>query len=97
MPHKFLFFAFLWATITVNAQSGYTPNQEKISNALSDYFLMNRENIHLHLNKSTYLTNEQIWFKGYVIEKKIKSPFYDTTNVYVSLIDEYGQKAVSSF
>lgn len=92
MPHKLIVFVVLWATITLNAQSSYTPNQDKISNSLSDYFMMNRENIHIHLNKSTYLTNEQIWFKGYIIEKKIKSPFYDTTNVYVSLMDENGQK-----
>jgi hypothetical protein len=95
MPHKLIVFAFLWATTTLNAQSSYTPNQDKISNSLSDYFMMNRENIHIHLNKSTYLTNEQIWFKGYIIEKKIKSPFYDTTNVYVSLMDENGQKILT--
>jgi len=35
------------------------------------------------------------WFKGYIIEKKSKVPYNETTNVYINLIDEYGQKVSS--
>ncbi len=59
---------------------------------LSEYFKLERENIHLHLNKNTYLTTEDIWFKGYIIEKKSKAPFFTTSNVYISLIDDKGTK-----
>ena len=54
----------------------------------SEYFLFPRENIHLHLNKSTYLSNETIWFKGYVIDKITKKPMLETTNVYVNLLND---------
>jgi len=50
----------LFITTPINAQSTFTANQEKISNSLNDYFSLDRENIHLHLNKKTYLTNETI-------------------------------------
>ncbi len=53
----------------------------------SDYFALPRENIHLHLNKNTYLTSETIWFKGYVFNKISNNINKETTNVYVSLYD----------
>lgn len=74
-----------------HAQSNLLPKQQKISNSLVDYFKLDRENIHLHLNKTVYLTNEPIWFKGYIIEKKSK-PTQNTSNVYVSLHDANGKK-----
>lgn len=89
MPFRFLFI-ILFASSSLTAQTSFTANHERISNSLTDYFMMNRENIYIHLNKSVYLDYEQIWFKGYVTEKKTKAPFYETTNVYVSLIDENG-------
>ncbi|RZJ67153.1 MAG: hypothetical protein EOO50_06425 [Flavobacterium sp.] len=67
-----------------------SSNQEKISKALSDYFQLDRENIFLHLNKQTYLSDEKIWFKAYVTEKKTNTPFPSTTNVFVSLTDASG-------
>ena len=84
-----LFFSFL--TFQLSAQAVLTPNQQKISASLLDYFKMDRENMHLHLNKNAYLTNEKIWFKGYIIEKKYKPALF-TSNVYVSLYDSDGQK-----
>ena len=84
-----LFFSLL--TFQLLAQAALTPNQQKISASLLDYFKLDRENIHLHLNKNAYLTNEKIWFKGYIIEKKFKPTLY-TSNVYVSLYDSEGQK-----
>lgn len=60
----------------------------KIDESLINYFKLDRENIYLHLNKSTYLSNETIWFKGYIIEKKESKLNFETTNVYISLLDE---------
>ena len=76
----------------IHSQSSTNGNQEKITNALNEYFKMDRENIHIHLNKNTFLTDEDIWFKGYIIEKKTNIPFLATSNVYVTLIDPSGQK-----
>ena len=66
--------------------------KEKISKSVSDYFSLERENIHIQLNKNTYLSNESVWFKGYVFNRKDKVPFFYTTNVYAVLYDENGNK-----
>ncbi len=58
---------------------------------LKDYFSSTRENIHLHLNKSSYLSGEDIYFKGYVIDKQARLPFGPTVNVYVQLLSPDGQ------
>ncbi len=61
-----------------------------VDGVLTDYYELDRENIYLHLNKSTYLTNETVWFKGYVIDKKSKKLNYNTNNVYVNILDKSG-------
>lgn len=63
-------------------------DKNKIDETLINYYKLDRENIFLHLNKSVYLTNETIWFKGYIIEKKESKLNFETTNVYVSILDE---------
>lgn len=64
--------------------------KQKIAEKINQYFALDRENIHLHLNKDTFLTEESIWFKGYVYNRKQLSPFYNTTNVFVVLYDQTG-------
>jgi hypothetical protein len=66
--------------------------QESVSSKLADYYKFERENIHLHLNKVSYITTETIWFKGYIIEKKIKSPYSVTSNVFINFLDSNGNK-----
>ncbi|WP_333810234.1 hypothetical protein [Flavobacterium sp.] len=60
-------------------------NKEKIAQSLDNYYQFERENIHLHLNKTSFLSGETIWFKGYIFDKKTNSPNTGTTNVYVSM------------
>jgi hypothetical protein len=90
-------FCTLWCLVFFSAfsQQDFNPVQQKIATSLGDYFKLDRENIHLHLNKNTYLNNEQIRFKGYLIEKKYK-PTLASSNIYVSIMDANGQK-ISSF
>ena len=86
-----LFFYFL-ISASLYSQSDININQEKTTLALNDYFMMDRENIHIHLNKNSFITDETIWFKGYIIEKKTNIPYDATSNVYISLINIDGQK-----
>jgi len=72
----------------VNAESTI----EKIGSFIKSYFELNRETIHLQLNKTTFLSDEEIWFKGYVYDRKSKTPFLLTTNIYATLYDEVGKK-----
>lgn len=74
---------------TLNAQET-TAKKEQIAKVLADYFYLERENIHVHFDKKIFLTSEKIWFKGYVFHRKMNMPFFATTNIYASLIDQEG-------
>ena len=75
---------------TVTAQSN--ADKEKTTTSLAAYYLQERENIHVHFNKQLFFTNEAIWFKGYVFDRKNKHPFFATTNVFAILMDANGNK-----
>jgi len=72
-------------------QNSSDENRAKITSVFENYFNLEREAIHLHLNKTTFLSNETIWFKGYVINRKNSKPFF-TSNVFVLLLDEKGNQ-----
>lgn len=80
--------ACLFVSQTFFAQN--SPEKEKIVESVSNYFYMDRENIHVHLDKKTFMVDETIWFKGYVYNKKSNTPFLETTNVYALLYDSQG-------
>jgi hypothetical protein len=63
----------------------------KISLILENYFDLEREAIHLHTNKNFFMTNESIWYQGYIINRKTNKPYF-TTNVFVVLYDEKGNQ-----
>lgn len=73
---------------------GYSQNienQQKIKSNLEDYFYFERENIHVQFNKTIYVTNENIAFKGYVFNKQSHLPNLNTTNVQLVIYDAQGQ------
>lgn len=88
LKHTFIL-ANILITSSIYSQSK-SITQEVVTSKLSEYYKLERENIHLHLNKNNYLTTESIWFKGYIIEKKSKLPFSTSSNIYVSLLDNNG-------
>ena len=80
---------FLIAFSTKNFSQSADPKQQ-ISQHLEAYFDLEREKIHLHLNKDTFASEERIWFKGYVYNRKELLPFYSTSNVYIGLYNQSG-------
>jgi len=50
------------------------------------------ENIHLHLNKTTFIEGERLWFKAYVQNQKTQLPSFNTTNLHVAIYDENGKE-----
>ncbi|HQF48047.1 MAG TPA: hypothetical protein PLZ71_05250 [Flavobacterium alvei] len=73
---------------------GYSQNadnQQKIKTNLEDYFHFERENIHVQFNKTIYISNENIAFKGYVFNKQSSFPNMNTTNVQLVIYDAQGQ------
>lgn len=65
-------------------------NKSAMDKALTTYFTLDRENIHVHLDKNIFLAGEETWFRGYVLQRKLKLP-NQTTNVYGALIDATGK------
>jgi hypothetical protein len=69
-----------------------TPsNQEKIKTLLQDYFRLDREIIHVQFSKTSYLNNEDLVFKGYVLNKNTNLPYNSTSNIQLVVYDEQEQ------
>ncbi len=64
--------------------------KEEIAKVVNDYFSLERESIHAHFDKSIFLSNEKIWFKGYVFNRNGNVPFVACINIFASLIDSEG-------
>ncbi|WP_350292291.1 hypothetical protein [uncultured Croceitalea sp.] len=56
------------------------------------YFELPRESVYLHLNKSTYIVGEEIWFKAYIYNRRKGLPFKETSNLYVGLYNSEGKQ-----
>lgn len=75
----------------LNAQESLSSDKERILKSVSDYFLLERENIHMHLDKAVFFTNESVSFKGYVFHRKKNIPFFTTINIHAVLLNEEGK------
>lgn len=51
-----------------------------------------KENIHLHLNKTTFLDGERLWFKAYIQDQERKLPYTSTSNLHVGIYDANGNE-----
>lgn len=78
--------ALLFMTPTTNAQ------EKDIEEHYLEYFKLPREALFLHTNKTTYLTNEDIWFKAYAYDRKNALSSKSTTNIYFGLYDSEGKQ-----
>ena len=88
---KYLFLLILaFANHNVFSQQELTANKQAIATLITNYFDTDRDNIHLHLDKNIFLNTENVWFKGYVFDRKVNNPFYKTVNVYANLINSNG-------
>ncbi|MFD2434710.1 hypothetical protein ACFSO9_14960 [Mesonia maritima] len=60
----------------------------KIKQKYQEYFSLDREAFFLHLNKNVFIPGEDIWFSAYAFNPKRNTPNFETTNLYVKLLDE---------
>ncbi len=83
---RLLFFKiyFLLYCLTLFSQN------KNLENSYNEYFEITREIPHLHLNKTTFLSGEDIWFKSYVLEQNSQKLHKTTSNLYVSIFDDEG-------
>ena len=90
LMNKFIIYCFLLAFVA-QSFSQNSSNQDKIKTNLEEYFHFERENIHVQFNKTLYISNENIAFKGYVFNKQSNLPNLNTTNVQLVVYDTQGQ------
>lgn len=72
-------------------ESGLDLNNSKTINAYQEYFKGSRESLYLHLNKSSYLKGENLWFQGYAYNRQIKNLDSLTRNVKIGVYDKFGK------
>ena len=82
--------AFLLSFITNHAQD--TFDEKSIIQNYSNYFKLERENIHVQFDKTIYTKGETIWLKGYVINKINDLPNIKSSNVIMDLYNRKGEK-----
>ena len=81
---KILFAVLLFNLFIVSAQKSIEASYTK-------YFEETREIPYLHLNKSVFLTGEEIWFQAYILEQNSKKLHPTTSNLYVSIFSSEGK------
>ncbi len=95
--HQMRLFLLLCTTLVL---SNFSFSQKKVTllpeDANAKYFEIPRESLYVHLNKSTYVLGENIWFKGYAYDRKNRLPSLRTKNFNVALFDKDGKELHSS-
>lgn len=82
--------AILFLSLTVNFAQD-TKGKE-FTSLYSQYFELERETIYLHLNKTTYLKGEKIWFSAYIYNRQTGLPFLETTNLICGIYNINGEQ-----
>jgi len=82
---------FLFLCFVINYS--FIFSQENISKIIVNPFqkeALLREKVFIHINKTIYFTNENIWFTAYVSEDSKNKPSNYTTNLHVNLLNTKG-------
>lgn len=83
---KFVFLFILLIQFSTTSQDLF--KDKKIDTAFIKYSERPRETAYVHLNKSTYITNEDLGFTAYVFHKNDKKLSLLTKNLYVVIRDK---------
>ena len=72
-----------------------TPKDSSISNNRELTFYTPKKAIHLHLNKTTYISGENLWFRAYIYNRNQNIISNDNENLSVELFNQ-NKKKISS-
>ncbi len=70
----------------------FSQQEKNIEDEYAAYFTLPREALYVHLNKTSYFSGEEIWFKGYTYDQKNQLTSKATTNINVGIYDEAGNQ-----
>lgn len=66
------------------------PEVKEFQTTYSDNFSRNTESVFLHLNKTAFLPNEELWFSAYVVDLQTNTPLSEASNLQVDVYDSSG-------
>ncbi|WCO02260.1 hypothetical protein [Psychroserpens ponticola] len=83
---------FVLLSFLVNLTNAQVERKNQLEDTYASYYSIERETIHLHLNKNVFILEEPVWFKAYIYNKDTNKPAINSTNIFVSLYDEKGKE-----
>lgn len=94
---RFISILLVFLCFSNTSLSQNSINENSINSIIDNEYFNNYslENFYLHTNKSIYFSQEEIFFKAYVVHEEDNKPFIETTNLHVSLYD-FNNKLVLS-
>jgi len=81
---------YLLLPYLIYAQPAKKQIQQIRSNFLTQLNLFPQEKLHLHTDRSTYLSGEKIWYRAYLVDGVFHLPDMESRYMYVELIDPLG-------
>ncbi len=87
---KYAVILFLFVSMSSFSQDA-DLNLEKTLKSYDEYFQAPRESIYLHLNKSSYLRGESLWYQGYAYDRRNQKLSQDVRNVELRLYNSAGK------
>lgn len=87
MQRKILLLIFIFLSLTC-----FSQNKKNIDSLYQKYFNLTRIIPHIHLNKTTFLQGEEVWFKAYLIDQNSEKLDDITSNLICTLHDEKGNE-----
>ncbi|AEE18985.1 hypothetical protein Krodi_1001 [Dokdonia sp. 4H-3-7-5] len=76
-----LFTSFLFAQ---------NSNKSELIENYSSYFELPRQSAYIHLNKTHFTENEEIWFKAYLRTRQLEKSFSEKTTLYIDIFKPDG-------
>ncbi|WP_299834512.1 hypothetical protein [uncultured Tenacibaculum sp.] len=80
----------LWCILTLLTTITLISQTKSLDTVYANYFNNEREIPYLHLNKTSYLKGEEVWFKAYVLNLNTQKLHKSTTNLYCTIYDDKG-------
>ncbi len=91
LKNKKLFFFLLLCSIATTFGQDASNSKSIVSLKYEDYFKLDRQKIHLHLNKVKFAAGEHIWFSVYVFNRKKNILARQSQYVYIDLLNSSGE------
>lgn len=94
LPNKLWTFvvSLFFLVLPIKKYGQEDSTKPNIQEVLHEYHSLPRESLFLHLNKTEYVSGEELWFAGYVFNTKEQKPFKKTSNVYIGVYDSIGDQ-----